>query len=464
MSETYAVAARLRLPKEACTAYFRAAFPRASIVDPRAMFLDRKAKPIAWRAPRVKTIRAYFGELADALVDGRPGVLVVHHDAKTQSLWVYHLMIGLDPQAIAGTLLALAAACQHRTAARSDHAVVIAETAGVVHAKSILSVLEIGTGRAQFVRPPDVDAIAETLAPINKLAAAALARDATTALEQLHPQVRTACRRTVKAARVPLVLATVADALAKIRSVRVTQRATFERELMPLARAVAAHGAAIVPELQAVMKERIWERAVVAYWALNQISIETQDPRPFERALAIWKALPPSTTSRGWVRNGAAVDRVRALAAGKELVPALVTALDAAIIKEQDGITGESWDLFRELFDRGAISELLALQRKHYARVLRVDGFRRRDSRRDDLSRHHAANAADQARPLVGHRADRAHLRRLSRAIFVQVVGAHPPYLPRAHPRPAARAHRKLVGTRDRARSRVGDQRRDVII
>jgi hypothetical protein len=392
MSETFVVAARLSLPKKAVTAYLRDAFPEPGIIANAAeMFAGGSwagRAALSFDAPTAKTIRHWFGAIADRVAVEEPEGIIVGQESSTQSLFVHHMAIGLDEAALAGTLMALAAASKHRKRKAPDHAVLVAETTGRMAPDSVVAILEIGAGTARFISAAALDRVVADLEPAFARYEQALDRGLAQVLsdpQYLHPQVRLAAKRVEKARPAAIEFASLEEAVAGIRDVRLVDEeespdspfqfprwGDFERSLMPIAREAARFGPEIAPRLLDVMRDDTWEAGIVAYWTLNQLSLATRDPSYFASAVELWARWDPAKRQHGTVRgettsDSGILDHHRALASGDDLVARLIEALDAELdLNEQGGSTWAGPVLFRELYDQHGEAALLQLHRRRY--------------------------------------------------------------------------------------------------
>jgi len=193
VSDTFVVAARLRLPKKGVTAWLRG--PLAPAADD-ATFLGawqgRAALPLVARKGDAKSVRHHFAARADASAAGGGG-LVLAWDGAARALWLFDVHVGFAEADIAATLRAVAAASDHLTGKRVDHAVLFAETSAQLSADAVLAAAELRPGAAAFVDVVPAEDVLASVAPAQDRFHAALERGIDVAMaspEVLHPQVR----------------------------------------------------------------------------------------------------------------------------------------------------------------------------------------------------------------------------------------------------------------------------------
>ena len=190
LSSTYVIAARLRLTKKATTAWLRAAFKAEGVISGRSP----EVEVCSWPAPPRQVRHALGGALRRA-ADHQPEGIICARDGG--AIWVYHMMVGRQPEAIATTLTALALAANFRSTRAVDHALFLEETSARLHPDGVLAVLEIGRGQARFVEGTDVKTVVQTLRPGEAIFFEALRMGfdvAATDARFVHPQVRQAAR------------------------------------------------------------------------------------------------------------------------------------------------------------------------------------------------------------------------------------------------------------------------------
>ena len=144
MSDTFVIAARIRLKKKSVTAWLRSPWPDAdAIVGLDAPFAGGPWAGHAGLAPlpdSPRSVRHGLAALADAIAADESGCLVCAWNGAARAVLVYHVMIGWQPEAAARTAYALAAASAHWTSKKPARVVVCAETSGRLSAEGRLAV------------------------------------------------------------------------------------------------------------------------------------------------------------------------------------------------------------------------------------------------------------------------------------------------------------------------------------
>jgi len=310
MSETYIIAARLRLKKKAVTAWLRSPWPEADAIGG----LDTAFSGGPWagqagleplpETPR--SVRHGLAALADGIAADESGLLVCAWSGSARAVLVYHVMFGWQPEAVARTAYALAAARAHWTAKTPARVVVCAETSGRLSAEGRLAVLEIDAGGAAFVPGPWRGKLTE-LAPAEALGLRAIevgALDALHTPDLFQPAIRQVARSRALKKRATGVPAYEAaeDWLTAMAGVRLLDHsetsshphhydsyARFERDVMPWASQVERFGVATAPALAALLEGAEFAPGILAFWALNRLSIQTGEPFYYRWALARWR-------------------------------------------------------------------------------------------------------------------------------------------------------------------------------
>lgn len=370
MSDTFIVAARLRLGKKQTTAWLRAAAGDASLIEnPSETFLGYDwaghAPLDLGRAPDAKQVKHRLGARAKRMHAGEPEALLA--TKRERCVWVYHTVNGYQEAAIASTLLAIAAAKDHRIAKAPDHALVLAETSGRLRPEAVLAVLEITRGRARFVDNCDVSAVVESLRPLEALFVEGLhlGLDALATDERfVHPQIRQAAKIS-KARNDPPTFDSLDALLHAARAAKSDNWGSFKRHIQSYAGQAAGFGAAAGERCQELMRDGSWEAGVIAYWGLCEISLRTGDPAHFTAAREVFEGWPPDKRRRGFVLGDAASLRKQHLAraGGGSPVASLVAELRADLELYREGGLRCQEDLTDILFfDYGAVAELSALR------------------------------------------------------------------------------------------------------
>ncbi len=333
MSETYVVAARLRLKKKAVTAWLRSAWP-----DAKSLRWPKKpALAFGGEAPR--SVRHGLAATADQVAESELGGLVAAWDGAARSFLLYHVMIGFQPDAAARSLLAIAAAAPHWTLKKPTHALFFAETGARLCSEGVMAAVEIGVGGARFVSAePVAPAAVKDLAPAEARWDEALDMGLLDAMHDpamLQAQIRQVAQYPPlkKRKREVSTFTTAKEWLAAIAAVRVvahgekakksTEYANwgqFERDIMAYAGQARRFGVKVKPKLKAMLTRSAWEPGVIAFWALNQLSQETNEPTHYLEAITLWRTW--SEAHLGWARGevtgkeeaGATADHKAALA------------------------------------------------------------------------------------------------------------------------------------------------------
>lgn len=310
MSDTFIIAARLRLKKKAVTAWLRSPWPTADAIDGLdAPFAGGPWAGHAGLAPlpeSPRSVRHGMAALADGIAADESGFLVCAWNGSARAVLVYHVMIGWQPEAAARTAYALAAASAHWTAKTPARVILCAETSGRLSAEGRLAVLTIDADGAAFTPGPWRGKLAD-LAPAEALGLEAMDRGALDALHTPHlfqPAIRQVARSKALKKRAPRVPAyeTAEDWLAAMGGVRLLDRfetssnphhydsyARFERDVMPWASQVERFGVATAPALAAYLEGSEFAPGILAFWALNRLSIMTGEPFYYLWALERWR-------------------------------------------------------------------------------------------------------------------------------------------------------------------------------
>lgn len=310
MSETFIIAARLRLKKKSVTAWLRSPWPAADAIDG----LDTLFAGGPWAehagltplAAPARSVRHGLAALADGIAAREQGSLVCAWSGSARAVVVYHVMIGWQPEAVARTAYALAAASAHWTAKKPGRVVLWAETSGRLSPEGRLAVMTIDGDGAAFVSGPWRGNLTD-LAPAEALGLEAMALGAVDALHTPHlfqPAIRQVSRSKAlkkRARRVP-AYETAEDWLAAMAGVRLLDRAEtssdphhydryvrFERDVMPWASQVERFGVATAPALAAYLEGSEFAPGILAFWALNRLSIWTGEPFYYLWALERWR-------------------------------------------------------------------------------------------------------------------------------------------------------------------------------
>ena len=334
MSDTFVVAARLRLKKKSVTAWLRGPLAQSNDIDGWNELVPDRTLGNVDSPP--KSVRHLFASMADDVATNEVGGLVAAWSGSARSFLFYHVMIGWQPDTVAASLCALAAASEHWTTKKPATALCFAETSGRLRPDAALGTMSIGTNGASAASGVDLDALVADLKPAEALWVGALDTGLVDSLHDpdvLQPAIRQLGKSPLLAKRkreVPQF--DDADAwLAAVAAINFEHKANpqyvghygsfgqFERDVMKWADQAAKFGADVVPKLLHVIDTAPWYASVTAVWACNVIARSTGDPSHYVAALQRFARGPDS--HQGWARGELTDDDIQA---GKDHAAALV--------------------------------------------------------------------------------------------------------------------------------------------
>ncbi len=109
MSDTFIVAAKLRLSKKAVSSGLRSPFPSRDVIPNRDQMFDgwywNGKSPIGWdQVSTSRLVKHRFARIADFCVDSESESTVAFYNGKKKAVFIYHMMIDYSPASVCETL------------------------------------------------------------------------------------------------------------------------------------------------------------------------------------------------------------------------------------------------------------------------------------------------------------------------------------------------------------------------